>query len=648
MTWEPASDGDHGEGGRRPDPAFAAPNLQRFVEDAPTAMAMFDRDVRYLAASRRWIADYQLQSTALIGRSHYEIFPEIPERWRQVHERALAGEVVRASDDAFVRENGDTQWLNWEVRPWFESAGTVGGIVMFAEDVTARKRAELETLDRDAILTGIAENLPGFVVARLDRDLRYRFAAGAYDELTGLRPADVVGRSLADVIGQEAYEEAAPWIAKALAGEKVAYQRTARLAGGRETHRLVSLVPDLDAAQQVQGVLLVAIDVTDRVVAEEQFRQAQRMEAVGILAGGVAHDFNNILATIVMQVGLLSESPHLTAEERDGLEQIRRSADRATNLTRQLLMFSRRQVMQTRALDLNEQVKDVVRMLRRIIGEDVELRLELKAGALLTRADAGMLDQVLLNLAVNARDAMPGGGRLTIETSVRELPPSSPRPYADCSDGPYVCLRVLDTGSGIAPDVLPRIFEPFFTTKAPGHGTGLGLATVFGIVRQHRGWIEATSEVGAGSAFAVMLPALEAAPDRPQVSARREMPKGTETLLVVEDEAAVRVLMRKLLERAGYTVVEAGSGADGLAKWNAHGDAIRLVLTDLVMPDGMSGFDLVGRLLRERPGLKVLFASGYSAEVAGRDFVLQEGQNFLQKPFSPPQLLQAVRQALDA
>ncbi|MEZ5293156.1 MAG: PAS domain-containing protein [Vicinamibacterales bacterium] len=639
---------EHREGGRQADPAFAAPNLKRFVDDAPTAMAMFDRDMRYLAASRRWLSDYQLDATAVIGRSHYDIFPEIPERWRQVHRRALAGDVVRASEDAFVRESGDTQWLNWEVRPWFASAGTVGGLVMFTEDVTARKRAELEIRDRDAILTGIAENLPGFVVARIDRDLRYRFAAGAYDELTGLRPADVVGRPFHDVVGQEAYAEAAPMIARALEGEKVTFQRTARLADGRDVHRLVSLVPDRDASGQVQGLLLVAVDVTDRVMAEEQFRHAQRMESIGILAGGVAHDFNNVLATVVMQVGLLSESPHLTAEERDGLEQIKRSADRATNLTRQLLMFSRRQVMQTRTLDLNEQVKDVVRMLRRIIGEDVELHLELKAGALLTRADPGMLDQVLLNLAVNARDAMPGGGRLTIETCARVLPHSSPRPYADCPDGPYVCLRVRDTGSGIAPDVRPRIFEPFFTTKAPGHGTGLGLATVFGIVRQHRGWIDVTSEVGKGSAFTVMLPAVVEEPSRPQVSARREMPRGSETLLVVEDEAPVRVLVRKVLERAGYSVIEAGSGADGLAKWNAHGDAIRLVLTDLVMPDGMSGLALAARLLSERPDLKVLFASGYSADVAGRDFELKEGQNFLQKPFSPPQLLQAVRQALDA
>lgn len=290
----------------------------------------------------------------------------------------------------------------------------------------------------------------------------------------------------------------------------------------------------------------------------------------------------------------------------------------------------------------------LAKMLQRIIGEDVKLQLHLHAAPLRTRADAGMLDQVLLNLAVNARDAMPDGGRLLIETNAKTVDPEWVRLHPDASPGPHVWLSVSDTGTGIPKEIITRIFEPFFTTKAPGKGTGLGLATVFGIVKQHRGWIKVYSEPGQGANFQVFLPASLATVEAAAAAERSATPRGgTETILLVEDENRVRVLTRLILERAGYRVLEAPHGVAALQVWEKEGAQIQLLLTDMVMPEGMSGRQLAQQLREKNPKLRVVFASGYSAEIAGRELILQPGQNFIQKPCSPAELLTTVRQCLD-
>lgn len=399
-----------------------------------------------------------------------------------------------------------------------------------------------------------------------------------------------------------------------------------------EVHRIVGTAEDVTAHQQL----------------EEQLRQAQKLEAIGQLAGGVAHDFNNILAAMMMQAELTAMTKGLPAQAAEGLQEIRVAAERAANLTRQLLLFGRRQVMQTHNLDLNEVVTSLTKMLQRIISEDVRLELSLNPAPLFTRADAGMLDQVLMNLAVNARDAMPDGGRLTIETFEKIVDEELTRQHPDAAPGRYVCLCVRDTGTGIPPEVMPRIFEPFFTTKAPGKGTGLGLATVFGIVKQHRGWVKVHSEPGHGTNFQVFLPASTvASPEAARATDRRKINGGTETILLAEDDDAVRLLTRAILEGRGYRVLEATSGAEALALWPRHCKEIALLLTDLVMPGGISGLKLAGRLQADNPKLKVIYTSGYSAEIAGCEVALRAGENFVQKPTSPEQLLEIIRRCLD-
>jgi signal transduction histidine kinase len=389
-------------------------------------------------------------------------------------------------------------------------------------------------------------------------------------------------------------------------------------------------------------------DVTAQKRLEEQLRQSQKMEAIGQLAGGVAHDFNNILTVIGGHASLLlnSDLESLTAKSA---QQIAQATERAAGLTRQLLTFSRRQVMQPCRLDMNEVVSNMTKMLGRLLGEDVSLQLTYWDQPSLVQADASMMEQVLLNLAVNSRDAMPKGGQLAIKIALVDIGPVHVAHHPEARAGRFVCLTAADTGCGIPPENLRRIFEPFFTTKQLGKGTGLGLATVYGIVKQHQGWIEVESHVGKGTTFRVYLPKSQESPMAAQEKpAETPVRGGSETILLVEDETPVRELVSTILTGRGYNVLQAESGPKALEVWKQKRDDIDLLLTDLVMPDRMNGRELAEKLWSDRPKLKVIFTSGYSADVVGKDFVLKQGLHYLQKPYHPQKLALAVRDCLDA
>ncbi len=391
------------------------------------------------------------------------------------------------------------------------------------------------------------------------------------------------------------------------------------------------------------------IDITDCMQLQEQLRQAQKMEAIGQLAGGVAHDFNNLLTVIQGYTHLLLKDGPPNAKSVESLNQVNAAAERAATLTRQLLAYSRKQVMQSRDLDLNELVEHLTKMLHRLLGEDLALQIQLSPGLPAIHADHAMVEQIIINLAVNARDAMPAGGTLSIRTAAIEIDNASIQGKPEARAGSFICLSVTDVGCGIAPEILSRLFEPFFTTKPVGQGTGLGLATVYGIAKQHLGWVEVESEVGRGSTFKVYLPkaaksteVLPPAKTAPQIACG-----GSETILLVEDEKALCELSRLVLERCGYKVLEAGCGPEALRVWQEHGSEIDLLLTDMVMPDGLTGRELAKKLQVEKPRLKVTYTSGYSLDLIGRDFKLEEGLNFLPKPYHPQKLAQVVRACLD-
>jgi signal transduction histidine kinase/ActR/RegA family two-component response regulator len=409
-----------------------------------------------------------------------------------------------------------------------------------------------------------------------------------------------------------------------------------------------SISPITDEAGRVTHFVAVKEDITGRKNLEAQLRHAQKMEAIGQLAGGVAHDFNNILAVIQMQTDLLRMAGDLKPEQTASAVEIEQAAERAASLTRQLLLFGRRQLMQARDIDLNDIVSNISKMLHRLLGEDIRIHLNYSPRHLLIHADAGMIDQVLLNLAINSRDAMPNGGRLVVETSRIDLSERQTALIPNAKPGSYACLTVMDNGTGIKPEDLPHIFEPFFTTKDVGKGSGLGLATVFGIVEQHRGWIDVISTPGIGTTFRIHLPLLAShAPPKARHPALTASRGGTETILVAEDDSSLRILIRFVLTRLGYRMIEAPTGIDALHVWQENRDTIQLLLTDLVMPDGMSGIELAQRIKEDAPQMKVIYMSGYSPEIAAKNVSLHEGVDFLAKPFHAHELAEIIREALD-
>ena len=399
-----------------------------------------------------------------------------------------------------------------------------------------------------------------------------------------------------------------------------------------------------------QSVHCYVEDTTDRLSLEDQLRQAQKMESVGQLAAGVAHDFNNILTIIQGHSGLLMSRPNLSPAMTTSIQAVSFAAERAASLTRQLLMFSRKQVMQPKSLDLKDVVANMSKMLQRLIGETITLKCQSPEKLPSIRGDTGMMEQILMNLAVNARDAMPRGGQLTITTEAARVSEDYVQRHPDTRAGDFVLLQVGDTGTGMDAATMKRIFEPFFTTKEAGKGTGLGLATVYGIVKQHAGWIDVRSEVGKGTTFQIFFPA-----DNRPIEIRTEiitpaaqLRGNGETIMVVEDEPVLRDLAQLILQDCGYRVLQASSGVEALTVWQKHRGAVDLLLTDMVMPDGLSGKDLAESLVSYKPQLKVIFTSGYNVDDLGVDIVKKIGSQFLQKPYSRFTVAKTVRDCLDA
>jgi len=407
--------------------------------------------------------------------------------------------------------------------------------------------------------------------------------------------------------------------------------------------------PIRDSAGSVVGVMSLTQDITERVNLENEARKSQKLQSIGRLAAGIAHDFNNILTIVQGHADLLLNRRDLPPDVLDDLDRIATAAERAANLTRQLLTFSRRQVMIQRPLDINETVASMTMMLTRALGEDITLQCDLAPSVPLIEADTGMMEQLVMNLSLNARDAMPQGGTLSISSHVLEVDEADVQRNPEKRKGSAVCISVADTGCGMDSEKLTHLFEPFFTTKDVGSGLGLGLAAVHGIVKQHKGWIEVASQVNKGTTVEVFFPAA-VFPELPQagVAAQETSTPPSATILLVEDEPAVRKLAAIVLERRGFRVLEAEDGVDAERVWNEHEKEIDILLTDIVMPNGISGRDLAKTLLARKAGLKVIFASGYSIDFASPDFAANDGSTFIQKPYLPKQLIQIVEKCMGA
>jgi PAS domain S-box-containing protein len=556
-------------------------------------------------------------------------------------ERATRDERDHAFEYRVRAADGRTLWLRDVVRVARAANGQVQlrGVMV---DATARRRREDEVL-RLAEVVGVMED--AVICKAFDGTiLSWNDAAR---RMFGWTEEEVVGRPVFDLLPPEAHDEERAVLARVAAGERIVGRETERVrSDGRRILVSLAVSPVLDAAGRVQCAAVVTRDLTDERRLQAQLRQAQKMEAVGRLAGGVAHDFNNLLTAIKGNAGLLLGDLPAASPWREEVEEIDRAAQRASDLTRQLLAFSRRQVLQPRVVDLNAVIADTQRMLRRLIEEDVVIDVALSPDAGKVEADPGQVEQVVLNLAVNARDAMPGGGRLSISTSAASVPPE-PRtgwPYY-VAPGDYVRLDVHDSGMGMEPEVLTHLFEPFFTTKPAGKGTGLGLSTVYGIVKQSGGYVWAESQPGNGSRFVVLLARVPEGAGAQAQAAEAAPGRGCgATVLLVEDEDSVRSLARRVLTRAGYAVLEAADGESALEVARAHAGAIDLLLTDVVMPGG-GGRKLAEAMERLRPATRVLYMSGYPGDAIAEHGLAPE-VDLLPKPFSPDTLLRRVASAL--
>jgi two-component system cell cycle sensor histidine kinase/response regulator CckA len=551
-------------------------------------------------------------------------------------------EIVDHFETVRVSKDGREIQVELTVSPIRDALERIVGASTIGRDISERKQREKDLYR----LAALVENSNDAIIGKTLDGIITNWNVSA-QRIYGYSASEMVGKSISTLFSPDQDAEIAEMMEKIRCGENVQKADTIRLRqDGKKIHVALALSPIKDSNGQVVGVSTVARDITESKLDEEILRQALKMEAVGRLAGGVAHDFNNLLGVILGYSELLLGRVSLTAPQRKDIEEIQKAGERGALLTRQLLAFSRKQVLQPKVLNLNTVVADTEKLLQRLIGENIELRVVMNPALGRVKADSGQLEQIIMNLAVNSRDAMPAGGQLTIETSNAELDERYAAQHASTLPGAYVMLAITDTGCGMDANTKAHIFEPFFTTKEFGKGTGLGLATVYGIVKQSGGSVWVYTEPGIGTTFKIYLPRVDQFPEDGLLADTIEkVDRGSQTILIVEDDPALLQATCRSLEEFGYAILAARTPAEAIHISENHSGTIHLMVTDVIMP-GMSGDKLASHLSRLRPEMKVLFVSGYTDETIVHHGVLEPGLAFLQKPISPRALAQKVSQVL--
>jgi PAS domain S-box-containing protein len=622
--------------------------MQLQIERMPLACLMFDADFVLTEWNPAAEAMFGYRKEEIVGREALSlIIPpvEMP-RIEELLNRLRSGDMAAHSVNENLTKDGRTITCRWFNTPLIGAGGAFTGLLSLGEDVTGERRAEEALRLRERALESVSQGIVMTDLGRPDNPIVY--ANPAFERLTGYSRAEVMGRNCRFLQGEGTDPAAIAEVRRAVQeGRPCSVELINYRKDGSRFWNALSVSPIHDASGKLTHYVGVQTDVTERRKLEEQYRQSQKMEVVGRLAGGIAHDFNNLLTVINGYGEMVLATLPSGHTARDSVAEMVKSGERAAVLTRQLLAFSRQQVLAPRVLSLNTVITEMEKILRRVIGEDIALVTNLQPTLGHVRADPGQLEQVLLNLAVNARDAMPQGGKLTLETRNADLDEAYSRSHDGTAPGRYAVLSVSDTGTGMSAEVKARVFEPFFTTKGPGKGTGLGLATVHGIVTQSGGRIEVASEPGQGTAFKVYLPRIGGTTlNSRRLSREREVPRGRETILLAEDEGSVRALSRYVLRECGYAVLEAADGEEAIEVCAREQGAIHLLVSDVVMP-GMGGRQLAEKLLELRPEMRVLYLSGYADDAVIRHGVFEAEVNFLQKPFSAGDLARKVREVLD-
>jgi len=623
--------------------------FRNFFENEPSYCFMVSPEGKIIDVNQSALTALGYEEKELIGRPLSLVYaPEsqaqMKENFREWKEK---GSLLN-KEMTVLTKGGEPRTVLLNASAIKDTSGRFLNSVSVQTDITDLRKARVEAQAQEELLRQIAANFPHSYVSIIEKDLTVGFTSGQEFTNQGMNPDDFVGLTLDEVFGEHTPAVKEHYL-KTFEGEETSFELFIN-----NQYQLYKTVPLSAKDGRVDRILAVVENITERKEAEkklkeseEQLSQSQKMEGIGRLAGGIAHDFNNLMTVVTGYSELIREKLKAGGTAFAEIDEVAKAGKRATDLTRQLLAFSRKQVLKPEIVDLNKVVSGFERMLQRIIGEDIDLVFRPQRDLNMVEIDKGQIEQVIMNLAVNARDAMPKGGKLTLETLNVELDESYASSHPEVEPGPHVMLAVSDTGTGMTEDTRKRLFEPFFTTKEPGKGTGLGLSTVYGIVKQSGGSIWVYSEPGKGTAFKIYFPMAVGSEksDRPSREIRR-LSRGSETLLIVEDDAAVLAVVNAMLEGSGYTILEAAHGEEALRICEAHKGNIDLLLTDVVMP-GMGGRELAECVLEKNPDMRVLYMSGYTGNAIQHHGVLDPNTAFIEKPFSPTTLTRKIREVLD-
>jgi len=581
----------------------------------------------------------ELRNKRLVDLIHHEDVKSIEALFRQLIKGSLD---LNREETRYFRKNGQIAWGRLSISLIRDAEGKPFLVIAMIEDVTERKQTDIEL---SLLATAIKQATESILITDSEGTIEY--ANPAFERVSGIQIENAIDQKLNSVQGHLQDEEFHQAMWETLKQGRIwKGQIISKRPDGRQYIEEASISPVRDANGNIIHYVVVKCDATNERQLEARFRHAQKMEAVGQLAGGIAHDFNNIIGVVLGYSDLILRKLSETDPLRTKVEMIRNVAQKAAQITRQLLAFSRRQLLQPRVLDLNARLREILEMVQQIIGENIQPSLQLAEEEMSIKVDPNYLDQVIMNMVVNARDAMPQGGKLVFETSRVDIDAMFAANHADATPGKYVLLKITDTGIGMSPEIRSRVFEPFFTTKGTGKGTGLGLSTAYGIVKQSGGFIDLESEVNKGTTFKIYFPAVfESSPKKTVPKELKDLPRGTETILLVEDEEPVRKMVHEILMEQGYTILCANNGEEALHVFDNYQKKIDLLFTDVVMPK-MGGVELSERLRQRAPNIKVLFTSGYAQGAFFQTPKSSRSVSFLPKPFEPSSLLKRVHDVL--